>query len=175
MLRAVRGKHPRLHPTVFVSEAACVIGDVTIGAGSSLWPSAVVRADFGPTVIGSNTHIEDNATLHAVSEIGDDVTIGHNAVVHCRRIGSSTLIGNQATLLDGAEIGSHCVVAAGAVVRPGTKAPDYSFLVGVPADVRPLPEELRAHTHSWNDSYGQLAADYIEAGLGDEIPPEFRL
>jgi carbonic anhydrase/acetyltransferase-like protein (isoleucine patch superfamily) len=173
VIRAFQGKHPRIDPSVFISEAAYVVGDVTIGAGSSVWPGAVVRGDVCAIRIGANTHIEDNSTLHHGPDgidIGDNVTIGHNVVVHCRRIGNSTLIGNGATLLDGAEIGSNCVVAAGAVVRPGTVAPDFSFLVGVPAQVRPLPEALKGHTSQWNAGYGRLAAQHLASGLGDAIP-----
>ncbi|MFN0148189.1 MAG: gamma carbonic anhydrase family protein [Dehalococcoidia bacterium] len=176
MIRTFLGKHPKLDPSVFVSEAAYVVGDVTIGAGSSVWPGAVIRGDVCAIRIGANTHIEDNSTVHHGPDgidIGDNVTVGHNVVVHCRRIGDGTLVGNGATLLDGAEIGAHCVVAAGAVVRPGTNAPDSSFLVGVPAEVRPLPENLREHTSRWNAGYGQLAAQHLASGLGDEIvsPP----
>ncbi|MBI2766859.1 MAG: gamma carbonic anhydrase family protein [Chloroflexi bacterium] len=171
MIRAFEDKHPVIAASAFVSEAAYVVGDVTLGERSSVWPGAVVRADFGPIRIGANTHIEDNTTLHYgpdALEIGDHVTIGHNCVVHCRRIGDSTLIGNNATLLDGAVIGSHCVVAAGAVVRPGTTIPDFSFAAGVPAQVRPLSEELRANTTRWNQGYAELAARYKAAGLGNE-------
>jgi carbonic anhydrase/acetyltransferase-like protein (isoleucine patch superfamily) len=168
LIRAFEGKTPDVHPTAFVSEAAYVVGAVTIGERSSVWPGAVVRADFGPIRIGANSHIEDNATLHYgpdALDIGDNVTVGHNAVIHCRRIGDSSLIGNNATILDGAEVGSHCVVAAGAVVRPGTKIPDHSFAAGVPAQVRPLSEELRKNTTMWNQGYAALAARYKAAGL----------
>jgi carbonic anhydrase/acetyltransferase-like protein (isoleucine patch superfamily) len=174
MLRSFEGKTPRIDPSAFVSEAAYVVGDVEMGAESSVWPGAVLRADFSPIRIGANTHIEDNVTVHQGPpgiEIGDNVTIGHNAVIHCRRIGNTTLIGNSATLLDGAEIGESCVVAAGAVVRPGTIVPDRSFVVGVPATVRPLSEEMQANTTSWNQGYAALARKYKEAGLGDELPP----
>lgn len=170
MIRSFEDHTPSVAASAFVSEAAYVVGNVTIGERSSVWPGAVVRADFGPITIGSNTHVEDNATLHYGPEgidIGDNVTIGHNVVVHCRRIGSSTLIGNNATLLDGAEIGSFCVIAAGAVVRPGTIVPDYSFAAGVPAQVKPLPESLKANTSSWNQGYAALAARYKAAGLED--------
>lgn len=173
MIRAFQDKQPRLDPSVFVSEAAYVVGDVVIGERSSVWPGAVIRGDVCAIRIGANTHIEDNSTLHHGPDgidIGDNVTIGHNVVVHCRRIGDSTLIGNGATLLDGAEIGSNCVVAAGAVVRPGTKAPDFSFLVGVPAEVRPLPEALKQHTSQWNQGYARLAAQHLASGLGDPVP-----
>lgn len=170
MIRSFEGKEPRIDASCFVSEAAYVVGDVTIGARSSVWPGAVLRADFGPIQIGQNSHIEDNSTIHHGPEgvrIGDNVTVGHNVVIHCRSVGDSTLIGNGAVLLDGAEIGSGCVVAAGAVVRPGTVAPDNSFVAGVPAQVRPLPAELKEHTGKWNSGYAELAARYRKAGLGD--------
>jgi carbonic anhydrase/acetyltransferase-like protein (isoleucine patch superfamily) len=173
VIRTFEGKSPHIDPSVFVSEAAYVVGDVTIGERSSVWPGAVVRADFGPIRIGANTHVEDNSTLHYGPDgidIGDNVTIGHNVVVHCRRIGDATLVGNGATLLDGAEIGANCVIAAGAVVRPGTKIPDSSFAAGVPAKVRPLPADLRENTTRWNQGYAALAARFKASGLGDAIP-----
>ena len=163
MIHAFEDHVPVVDPSAFVHEAAVVIGDVEIGAGSSVWPGAVVRADFAPIRIGASTHVEDNATLHGGQpglELGNEVTVGHNAVIHCRRVGDRTLIGNNATLLDGAEIGSDCVVAAGAVVRPDTKAPDGSFVVGVPATVRPMAAELQANTTYWNRSYADLVRRY---------------
>lgn len=172
MIRAFEGKQPRVDPSCFVSEAAYVVGDVALGARSSVWPGAVLRADFGPIEVGQNTHIEDNCTVHHGDEgvhIGDNVTVGHNVVIHCRRIGDNTLIGNGAVLLDGAEIGSGCVVAAGAVVRPGTVVPDGSFVAGVPGQVRPLPDELKEHTGRWNSGYADLAQRYLAAGLGDRL------
>jgi carbonic anhydrase/acetyltransferase-like protein (isoleucine patch superfamily) len=171
MLRTFEGNAPRIDPTAFVSEAAYVVGDVRMGPDSSVWPGAVLRADFSPITVGANTHIEDNVTVHQGPpgvEIGDNVTIGHNAVIHCRRIGDTILIGNHATILDGAEIGANCVVAAGAVVRPGTVVPDNSFVVGVPATVRPLSPEMQANTTSWNAGYADLARRYKAAGLGDD-------
>lgn len=171
MIRSYNGKTPQIAPTAFVSEAAYVIGDVTIGEGSSVWPGAVVRADFAPIRIGRHTHIEDNCTLHGdLLEIGDYVTIGHNAVVHCRRVGNDTLIGNHATLLDDAEIGNECVVASGAVVLPGAKVPDRSFVVGLPAEVRPLTEEQYQRTRHFGSVYNQLAAQYLAEGLGSPGP-----
>jgi carbonic anhydrase/acetyltransferase-like protein (isoleucine patch superfamily) len=89
MIRSFAGKTPRVAPDAFVSETAYVVGDVEIGAGSSVWPGAVVRGDVGPIRVGRNTHVEDNAVLHSATEldVGEDVMIGHGAVVHCRRIG----------------------------------------------------------------------------------------
>ena len=172
MIRSYRGKTPQIAPSAFISEAAYVVGDVTIGEGSSVWPSAVIRADFASIRIGRNTHIEDNSTLHQGDpiEIGDNVTIGHNVVVHCSRIGDDTLIGNHATLLDGAEIGNNCVVAAGAVLRPGTKVPNRSFIVGVPAEVRPITEEQSTVAANFGSTYRDLADSFLAEGLGSDPP-----
>src|SRR5687768_6293827 len=85
------GKTPKIHPSAFISQTATIIGDVEIGEGSSVWPGAVIRADFAPIRIGNGTHIEDNCVLHTGSllEIGDNVTVGHSVVIHCRRVGNS--------------------------------------------------------------------------------------
>ena len=174
MIREFEGSRPRIDPTAFISEAAYVMGDVSIGARSTIWPGTVLRAEFAPIVVGTDTHIEDNSTVHhgpPGTWIGNNVTVGHNAVIHCTRIGDRTLIGNHATLLDGAEIGSDCVVAAGAVLRPGTMVPDNSFVVGVPAEVKPLPESLRANTRFFNDGYKDHAKRFGAAGLGDDLTP----
>ena len=153
--------------SAFVSEAAYVVGEVVMGEHSSVWPGAVLRGDTGYIRIGHNTHVEDNCTIHSGDvDIGDDVTIGHNAVIHCRSIGDGTLIGNSATLLDGVIIGRHCVVAAGAVVRAKTTVPDHSLAIGVPAIIRPLPENLRIFTTYYNKPYAELAARYKAEGLG---------
>src|SRR6266571_9204000 len=97
MLRSFNGKAPRVDPCAWVSEAAYVIGDVEIGPDSTVWPGAVLRADFSSIRIGRNTHVEDNSVLHATSPmvIGDNVTIGHSVVVHAARIGNSILLANN--------------------------------------------------------------------------------
>ena len=174
MIRAFDGKQPRLDPTVFISEAAYIVGDITIGAGSSVWPGAVIRADYGPIRIGANTSIQDNTTVHGSPDgvdIGENVTVGHNVVVHCRRIGNNCLIANHATVLDNAEIGDNCVVAAGAVVRPGVVVPDGSFVAGVPATVRPLGKSQRRPGGGGpNNTNADIAARFQAAGLGDPHP-----
>jgi len=142
-IRALGDLTPSVSPDAWVSEAAYVVGDVEIGPGSSVWPGAVVRGDFGPIRVGSNTVIEDNCVVHAgeLLELGDSVIIGHGVILHCRRIGSNCLIGNNATLLDGAEIADLCIVAAGSVVLAGASVPEGSFVVGVPAKVAPATNE----------------------------------
>ena len=138
MIRAFRGKTPKIADSAFVSEFAYVIGDVEIDDESAVWPGAVVRGDFGSIRIGKNCHIEDNAVLHAWKPmtIGDNVTVGHSAVVHCLRIGENVLVGNNATILDDAEIGNFCIIGANSMVRAGQKIPDRSFVVGVPAKIK---------------------------------------
>lgn len=169
MIRSFNGKTPRIAPSAFVSEAAYVVGDVEIGEGSSVWPGAVIRADFAPIRIGNNSHIEDNCVLHTGGPltIGDHVTAGHGVVIHCRRIGDNCLIGNNSTILDDVEIGEQCIVGAGALVLAGTKVPPRSFVVGVPATVRPLtPEQLsRLEARQGEGGYSRMVRLYREQGL----------
>ena len=142
MLRSFRGLTPKVAESAFVSESACVVGDVQIGEESGVWHGAVVRGDMGEGRIGAgmrigrNTHVEDNAVVHAATAIGSNVVIGHGAVVEAFKVGDNVLIGNNATLLATSEVGSWCIVAAGAVVLPGTKIPDRSFVVGAPAVIK---------------------------------------
>ncbi len=168
MIKAFNGKTPRIAGTAFVSQAAYVIGDVDIGENSSIWPGAVVRGDFASIKIGSNCQIEDNCVVHAGNplSIGDNVHIGHGAVVHCSRIGSNVLIGINSVLLDGVEIGDSCVVAANSVVSQGTQVPDFSFVAGVPAELkgRTSPEQA-ASTEEGVRAYVSLASEYRLQGL----------
>ena len=93
MLRSLGGNSPKVHPTAFISEAAYVIGDVEIGAQSSVWPGAVIRADSGKITIGQRSNVQDNSVLHSDHDasIGNDVTIGHGVVCHARKIGDHTV------------------------------------------------------------------------------------
>ena len=138
MIRSFNGKVPKVHPTAFVSEAAYVVGDVTIGENSSVWPGAVIRGDYGTIAIGKGSVIQDNCVVHADDylHIGDNVSVTHGAVLHGHRVGDNVLIGINAVLLEEAEIGSYCLIGAGAVVRGGAKIPDESLVVGVPGQVR---------------------------------------
>ncbi|MGK2964479.1 MAG: gamma carbonic anhydrase family protein [Tepidiformaceae bacterium] len=173
MIRTFEGKTPQIADSAFVSEAAYVVGDVVIGERSSVWPGAVIRADFGPIRIGANTHVEDNVTVHYSDdgmEIGDHNIIGHNVVVHCKKVGSNCLLGNNSILLDGAVIGDHCVIAAGAVVPPRTVVPDWSLVMGVPGVVTPLPDSMRARVAEPSYGYADMAARHEASGLGDTHP-----
>ena len=138
MIIEFRGVKPDIHESVFIAEGAAVIGNVKIGAMSSVWYSAVVRGDMHYIRIGERSSIQDGAILHVVSgkfplEIGDDVTIGHSAVVHGCTVHDRVLIGMNATLLDGATVGEGSIVAAGAVVLEGVKVPENTLVAGIPA------------------------------------------
>lgn len=152
MVRSLGDKIPRIAESAFVSEAAYVIGDVEIGENSSVWPGAVIRGDFGKIRIGRNTAVEDNSVLHAGTAhgpvhdltIGDNVHIGHGAVINCTSIGNYVLVGMNATVLHDTEIGEYCIIAAGCLVRDGIKIPDRSFVAGVPGEIKAeaTPDQL---------------------------------
>ena len=137
MIRSLKGKSPQIHPTAFVSEAAYLIGDIEIGAESSVWPGVVMRADHGKMKIGQRANIQDGSILHADGDmdIGDDVTVGHAVVCHARSVGDHSLLGNNCTLNDGATVGEWSIVAAGAVVIEGREIPSNSIATGVPAKI----------------------------------------
>ena len=168
MIRSFNGKTPIIHETAFVSEAAYVVGEVVVGKNSGIWPGAVVRADFGPIVIGENTMVEDNSVVHSGGPltIGNNIIIGHGVVVHCKTVGDNTLLGNNATVLDDAVIGKNCIVAAGSLVRPETVIPDFSFVAGVPAVVkRQVPQKMENGFKSGLGTYVALMRQYKEEGL----------
>lgn len=150
MLRAFRGTRPSLDPSVWCAAGAEIIGNVSIGADSSVWFNAVIRGDINAVRIGERTNIQDGCILHVTGEfpliIGSGVTLGHGAIVHGCTIHDGCLIGMGAVVLDQAVIESWSVVAAGAVVRPGQHVPPGVLVAGVPAKVvRDLtPEEREA-------------------------------
>ena len=147
-----RGVWPRLHESVFVAEGARIIGDVEIGADSSVWFNAVVRGDVCPIRIGERTNVQDNVTLHVTHDtgplnIGSRVTIGHNAVLHGCTVEDDCLIGIGAIVGNGAVIGTQSLIAPGAVVPQRMVIPPRSMVAGVPAKVRRelTAEEIEAN------------------------------
>ena len=166
MIITFRGKTPQISAEAFTAETAALIGDVTVGPDSSVWYGAVIRGDSSPITLGCGTNIQDNAVLHTEPghplTIGDNVTIGHGAIVHCASIGSNTLIGMGAILLDGAVIGDHCIIGAGAVVKENAVVPSGTMMVGVPAKcVRSLGPEQFARLDG-TPPYVALARAYLE-------------
>ena len=165
-----RGVRPRLHDSVFLAEGARVIGDVEIGADSSVWFNAVVRGDVCPIRIGERTNVQDNVTLHVTHDtgplrIGDRVTIGHGAVLHACTVKERVLIGMGAVLLDDCVLEPHTLVAAGSLVRIGFTAPSGMLVAGVPAKVkRPLTDAERRTLDESPDNYVRYVAAYREGG-----------
>jgi carbonic anhydrase/acetyltransferase-like protein (isoleucine patch superfamily) len=138
IVRAYGDLVPRLHESVWVAPGAAVIGDVEIGPDSSVFFGAVLRGDVERIRVGARTNIQDQATLHVTAGLhptllGDEITVGHRAVVHGCEIGEGALIGIGAIVLDGARIGNEALVAAGAVVTPGTVVEPRTLVVGMPA------------------------------------------
>jgi carbonic anhydrase/acetyltransferase-like protein (isoleucine patch superfamily) len=129
-----------MNNTTFIHERAVILGDVTIGNNSSIWPGAVIRADFNAIVVGDYTSIQDNAVLHATpalrTTVGNYVTVGHCAVLHGCSIGDNVIVGMNSTVLDNARVGSNCIIAGGCVVPPGMQIPEGSLVLGVPAVIR---------------------------------------
>lgn len=163
-----RGTHPTIHPSAFIAAGARVVGDVTIGENSSIWFNVVVRGDVEPVVIGAGTNIQDLTTCHVTNGqfslwIGDDVTVGHRAILHGARIEEGALIGMGAIVLDGATIGAEAIVAAGAVVPPGMTVPPGTLVAGVPAKIiRDLSEQERRAGREGAEHYRGYAKEYRE-------------
>ncbi len=137
---AVHGLAPRIAADAFVAAGARVIGDVEIGVAASVWYNAVVRAESASVRIGARSNLQDGVAVHVDAGhpvvIGEDVSVGHNAVIHGCAIEDGALIGMGAVVLNGARIGAGSLVAAGAVVLEGTEVPEGSLVAGVPARVR---------------------------------------
>ena len=171
MLRPYRGVLPTVHATAYVDDSAQVIGDVHIGEASSVWMNAVVRGDVHWIRIGARTNIQDGSVIHVMNGtcpaiLGDDVTIGHAAVLHGCTIGSRVLVGMGAILLNGADVGEDCIVAAGTLVTEGTRIPPRTLVMGSPGKVRRelTPAEV-ASILEYSEHYVGYRLDYM-AGSG---------
>lgn len=169
-IHTLNGKTPALADDVFVAPGAVIIGDVTIGAGASVWCNAVIRGDAAPITIGAGTNIQDGAVVHADPDapccIGDGVTVGHAAIVHGCTVGDHSLIGMHATVLNNAVIGAESLVAANALVRERSTFPARALIAGLPAEQRrELSDTQVAGLHESAASYRERAAQYRAAGL----------
>ncbi len=162
-----KGVTPKLGRRVFVAPNASVIGDVVIGEDSSIWFGAVVRGDAFPIRIGARTNVQDNAVVHitggkAATSIGDDVTVGHLALVHGCTVGNRCLVGMGSIVLDGAVIEDECLIAAGALVPPGMRVPTRSLVMGRPGKVvRLLGDADLEHIREAAAVYVAHAHEYI--------------
>src|SRR5947209_12562156 len=167
-----RGKWPTIADDVFIAPNATVIGDVTIHEGVSIWYNAVVRGDTGPIVIGRRKNIQDNCTLHldddAPLTIGDECTIGHNAVVHGASLGKRVLVGINAVVLSHAEIGEETIIGASALLTEHKRMPSGVLVTGVPAKVvRELSEAERTELLHSATRYYERAQQHKESARHD--------
>lgn len=161
---------PSIGTDAFVAPGAFLAGAVTLGARSSIWPSASLRADIAPISIGEESNVQDNAVIHVATDlgvtVGRRVTIGHSAIVHACTIGDESLIGMGAIILDGAVIGERCLIGAHTTVLMNTVIPPGSMVVGSPGRiVRTLSAEEQDGLGSWADHYLVLAAEYRRRGI----------
>ena len=167
MIRPFKHITPTVDASAFVDQSAQVIGDVHIGAESSIWMNVVVRGDVNSIRIGARSNIQDLTMVHVMREthptvIGDEVTIGHSAVIHGCTIEDRVLIGMQAMLLNGAHVESDCIIAAGTLVTEGTRIPAGSLVMGSPGKVkRSLNEAELAEIRRLSRAYVAYRLDYM--------------
>jgi carbonic anhydrase/acetyltransferase-like protein (isoleucine patch superfamily) len=170
-------KQPVLGPNCYIARTAVVIGDVTLGAYSSVWYNAVLRGDINRIIVGDYSNIQDNAVVHLADDfpciIGNHVTVGHSAIVHACTVEDECLIGMGATILDGALIGAQSIVGANALVTQGTVIPPGSMVLGSPGKVvRVLSQTDREMLRGWADKYVANAAYCLkhQINVGGPMP-----
>lgn len=166
---------PRTGVDVYVHETATVVGNVVLGDSASVWPQAVIRGDGAPITVGARSNIQDGAILHVDDgvplAIGDDVTIGHQVMLHGCTIGDGSLIGIQAVVLNGAVIGKGCLVGAGALVTEGKVFPDNVMILGSPARViRELSPDHVARVRRGAVHYVDEARHYRDHAVRIDVP-----
>ena len=170
LVRSFGSSTPRIHRDAWVAPGAVVVGDVEIGEGSSLWYGVVARGDVHSIRIGARTNIQDNSVIHVTQGryaciMGDEITVGHRAVVHGCTIGDGALVGIGAIVLDGARVGDGALVGAGCLVPPGAKIPDRSLVLGVPGRVvRLLSDEESAVQRERTLAYVDNARAHAASG-----------
>lgn len=168
LIKTIRNKTPRYdHNQTFVAETACLIGDVRIGAQSSIWYGCTLRGDVNNIIIGKRTNIQDGTVIHVSSTtqgtyIGDDVTVGHIALLHACTIGDRAFIGMQACVMDDATVESDAMVAAGALVTPGKTVPSGQLWAGSPAKyMRDLTKDELEFLKFSAERYALLGQEYL--------------
>lgn len=165
MVLTHEGKTPDLDKAGFIAPSADIIGEVSVGSESSIWFNVTIRGDVASVTIGDRSNVQDNAVVHVnngmPTVIGDDVTVGHGAIVHACTIGNRCLVGMGSIILDQAVIGDECLVAAGALVPPRKHFPPRSFIIGSPAKaVRELTDEELARIRTNTGHYVTYGASY---------------
>src|SRR4051794_20416134 len=154
---------PRIHPSAFVAPTATLVGDVIVEEGASVWYGAVIRADYAPVIVRRRANVQDNAVIHGppglTTDVGVDVTIAHNCVVHGAILLDGCIVANGSVVLDGATVGAGALIAAGSVVAAGASIPAGMLAAGSPAVVRRPVKGSGAET--WVDTN---PAAYVELG-----------
>jgi carbonic anhydrase/acetyltransferase-like protein (isoleucine patch superfamily) len=166
MIRSFKGTSPSVDASAYVDVSAQVIGDVHIGAESSVWMNVVIRGDVNRIRIGKRTNIQDLTMVHVMRDthptiIGDEVTVGHSAVVHGTTIEDRVLIGMGAVLLNGVHIESDCIIAAGTLLTEDTRVPARSLVMGRPGKVKRQLTDIEVAEIRWySDNYVTYRLDY---------------
>src|SRR6058998_4016268 len=169
-LYALGSKRPRVDPSALVAPSATIIGGVTVGPRTSIWPGAVLRGDYGRIRVGADCSIQDNVVVHCSAQndgvIGNGVTVAHNAVVHACRVGDECLIGVGAIIFDGASIGKHSILGVGSTVLGGARIPPRSVAVGAPAKIirRATDKDVRLIKESYM-AYVEMGRRYATSGV----------
>jgi carbonic anhydrase/acetyltransferase-like protein (isoleucine patch superfamily) len=167
MLRPFKNLTPRVDDSAFVDQSAQVIGDVEIGAESSVWMNVVIRGDVNYIRIGKRTNIQDLTLLHGMTGthptvLGNEVTVGHSAIIHGAMVDDRVLVGMGAVLLNGVHVESDCVIAAGTLLTEGTRIPARSLVMGRPGRVkRTLTDEEIGNIRWYADAYVKYRLDYV--------------
>ena len=161
LIKTVKDKTPKIGKHVYLADNCVVIGDVFIGDYSSIWFSSVIRGDVNPIIIGEKVNIQDGVVIHCTYQksktiIGNNVSIGHNAIIHGCTINDNVLVGMGAIIMDNVEIGKNSVIAAGSVVLEGTIITSGSVYAGVPAKI--IKKDNQVKNHKLSES---LAENYI--------------
>ncbi|MCQ2199078.1 MAG: gamma carbonic anhydrase family protein [Paludibacteraceae bacterium] len=173
IIKSVRGFTPKIADDVFLADNAALIGNVEIGEKSSIWFGAVIRGDVNSIKIGKNVNIQDGAVLHTLYdkspkpstiELGDNVSVGHNATIHGAKIENNVLVGMGSIILDNVVIGEGSIIAAGAVVTTGTIVEPGSLMAGIPAKkIKEVsPEQSKDMIQRISDNYSMYASWYTE-------------
>jgi carbonic anhydrase/acetyltransferase-like protein (isoleucine patch superfamily) len=167
LIKPLNGVSPKIGKNCFIAENAVIIGDVVIGDDCSIWYSSVLRGDVNPIIIGDRVNIQDGAVLHtlhkkSVVEIGNDVSVGHNAVIHGAKVGNDVLVGMGAIIMDNAEVADGSIIAAGAVVLSNLKL-EPGVYAGVPAKkVKDGSEQITQAAHKNAQGYMKYKGWFLE-------------
>jgi gamma-carbonic anhydrase len=167
VIRSYKNLRPLIHPSAYIDESAQVIGDVIVGAESSVWMNVVIRGDVNSIRIGARSNIQDLTMIHVMRDthpttLGDDVTVGHSAVIHGCTIADRVLVGMAAVLLNGVTVGHDSIIAAGALLPEGMNVPGRSLIMGRPGKVkRTLSDEEVAKIRWYADNYVAYRLEYM--------------